>query len=327
MKRYKLVNKYVVLSIIFVLLTGCYQEKKILKYINKGDYKKVSKFLDSGVDIDKKYISSYSDLLEFSPLEKSVFTGNTKMVKILLQAGADPSVKSLYSQKSPLHYALEENYTEIVELLIENGADIALEDFNGETPIYGAIENKSYNLVKILIEKGTDVNYVAPEYYSPLRLACRKSTIEIVQLLIDAGADVNYVSSNGKLTALSDAIISNSKDKIELLLKSGAQIDLITKSSTSLLESVYFDNNFDLMRFLLEKGADPWLGNEVDDSQIYNFLKYNETDLVLELIPYGSDIQYNQFIKVYEYSEKRKFSEVVEALKEIPKNRIVGERI
>jgi len=45
-----------------------------------------------------------------------------------------------------------------VKYLIEQGADINIENESGETPLFNACSSGNENLVKYLIEHGADIN-------------------------------------------------------------------------------------------------------------------------------------------------------------------------
>ena len=56
-----------------------------------------------------------------TPLISAIYSRSPKVVKLLLEKGASPSLET-QQQKKPLDYAKEENLFEIIELLIEYGA-------------------------------------------------------------------------------------------------------------------------------------------------------------------------------------------------------------
>ncbi len=60
--------------------------------------------------------------------------------------------------------------------------------------LISACGNGSTEVVQLLLEKGADVNRVYKDRYTPLSAACSAGSIEIVQLLLENGADVNKVA-------------------------------------------------------------------------------------------------------------------------------------
>ena len=73
--------------------------------------------------------------------------------QILIQKGADPSLKDKYGY-SLLHKAAEGGNTSIINELLSLGLDVRLKDVYGVTPLARAIENSNSDAVKFLISKG-----------------------------------------------------------------------------------------------------------------------------------------------------------------------------
>src|SRR5262245_3910697 len=77
---------------------------------------------------------------------------------------------------------------------------------------------------------------------------------EITQLLLEAGAKVNHAHVG--VTPLMSAVGSNKKDKVELFLAHGAEVNLMTEHATALNYAVLRDNP-KMAEILLNAGADP----------------------------------------------------------------------
>jgi ankyrin repeat protein len=114
---------------------------------------------------------------------------------------------------APLHWPSHNNYTEIVSLLLNAGANIEADEINcyGGKPLHWASEHAPA-AVRVLLDRGGDVNSrnrkTDSDFYgmTPLIMnATQKDDCsEVTELLISAGADVTAVDANGK-TALGHA--------------------------------------------------------------------------------------------------------------------------
>jgi hypothetical protein len=86
--------------------------------------------------------------VEIDPLCKAVATGNTKMVKTLIDQGADVNVKSNGMQ--PIHYAAKYNRVELIKMLITAGADVHSICDNGYSPLSHAKKSKANEAAQFL---------------------------------------------------------------------------------------------------------------------------------------------------------------------------------
>lgn len=67
----------------------------------------------------------------FTPLLLAAYELNFKMVKVLLELGADPNKANIKSGKTPIMYAMTNNRIDITELLLDYNADINIKDKYG----------------------------------------------------------------------------------------------------------------------------------------------------------------------------------------------------
>ncbi|WP_341810873.1 ankyrin repeat domain-containing protein [Wolbachia endosymbiont (group B) of Chesias legatella] len=75
------------------------------------------------------------------------------LVDLLLQAGADPNIKS-NEGKTPLHYAANRNYAyPIIDLLLEGKANPNIQDNTGKTPLQTVIDNNNVNSLECFLTK------------------------------------------------------------------------------------------------------------------------------------------------------------------------------
>ena len=175
-----------------------------------------------------------------SKLLEATISGDVKSVKKLLKEGADPNVRD-EEGRTPLHHAVKDNRLDIVKLLVESGADVNAPDNYGLTPLHYAVHCGYEKFVDFLLRHGADPNAKdiggnTPLHISafeghpatiilPLELGSRSEEPEtymrIAKLLIKSGADVN-MKNNGGRTPLHAAVLQNRIDIVRLLLESGA---------------------------------------------------------------------------------------------------------
>ena len=137
--------------------------------------------------------------------------------KKLIKEGADLNDRT-EAGESVLAYALKcKCDQDMLELLIESGADLFYTDEEGVSIFDFAITYNNMYVIKLLLEKGIDVNETFRKSgFTALMAAVCYGRSAIVKLLLDAGADVNAVDSKG-LNALAFAKKMHKKSMIELL--------------------------------------------------------------------------------------------------------------
>ncbi|EUC28323.1 hypothetical protein COCCADRAFT_30391 [Bipolaris zeicola 26-R-13] len=95
---------------------------------------------------------------------------------------------------------------------------------DGTTPLIIAAEQGHYEMIEILVDKGADVNAQSGQYGNALQAASTKGYKEIAMLLLDKGADVNAQSGQYG-NALQVASVVGHKEIAMLLLDKGADVN------------------------------------------------------------------------------------------------------
>ena len=118
---------------------------------------------------------------------------------------------------TPLYRSIISGDVSSTIYLINNGADPNIKCTMGETPLYQAVEMEKIDHIKILLKNGADPNITNDDGISPLHTAVNKQNITIVKLLLKYGANPNLKSKLYQQTPLHLAI-KNNADPIFLLL-------------------------------------------------------------------------------------------------------------
>ncbi|KAI4261172.1 MAG: hypothetical protein L6R42_003623 [Xanthoria sp. 1 TBL-2021] len=187
----------------------------------------------------------------WKPLIDAIRAGtqrHNKVVKILLDHGADVNAKHPATGKTSLHFAIENpffpGYTNIIRILLEHGADANALDKNKDSPLlqilyggYKALEKHKRDALACLLQDHIDVNVnITPlgTLDMPIHLAVRRRDAIAVAILIHRGSRVNDPNSTG-LTPLRIAASSWSEtspeddmEVLKYLLLGGANVNEAT---------------------------------------------------------------------------------------------------
>lgn len=118
--------------------------------------------------------------LVYTPLVYAVQQGNKELVQTLLDAGADANAKT-QSGQLPLQHALDNS--EILQLLLKAKANPDTTNSSGDTPLIAAVRNGNIEAVKILLAAGANTELPDSSGNMPLQVAEQNYQTEITELL------------------------------------------------------------------------------------------------------------------------------------------------
>ncbi|XP_052837100.1 transient receptor potential channel pyrexia isoform X2 [Drosophila gunungcola] len=136
---------------------------------------------------------------ESTALHLAADEGNVECVDLLLAKGADAKLKN-HRGFTPLHLAARTSSLDCVESLLKNGnADANAEDFDHRTPLHAAVgkSENAYDIMETLIQWGANVNHKDIYGFTALHLAALDGLVQCVEMLIFHGADVTTKSKKG----------------------------------------------------------------------------------------------------------------------------------
>jgi len=148
--------------------------------------------------------------------------GYTSIAQLLLANGADPTIKNNTNYKA-LVYACKNGHEDIVKILlddnIENKDDLGINLQSGTyqyTPLIYACKNGNEGIAKALLENGADVNVQNIDGDTALIWACKNQHQSIVELLLRYNA-LTYLKNNRGFTAFSWALYKKNKVIFKIL--------------------------------------------------------------------------------------------------------------
>lgn len=120
----------------------------------------------------------------------AITNGDIGLVTGMLDAGMDANAPLHdFDDIRPIHVAAGGATPQIVELLIERGADPAhVEDRSKHTPLHDACRNGKTENAAILLRHNVPLDFQGNSKLAPLHLAAANGHTEICKMLIERGA-------------------------------------------------------------------------------------------------------------------------------------------
>ena len=218
------------------------------------------------------------------PLHACARRGCTEVVKLLLANGADPNLAK-DNGATPLHVAAENGHQAVVGLLLGRQADPNLAFSDGVTPLSIAAQNGYQVVVELLLANGVDPNRASDDGATPLYVAAHNGHQAVVELLLDRQANPNLTRRSDGATALYVAARNGHQAVVELLLDRQANPNLTRRSDGATPLYVAARNGHQaVVKLLLDRQVNPNLTRRSDGATPLYVAAQNGHQAVVELL-------------------------------------------
>ena len=190
-----------------------------------------------------------------SPLVDAVRTGNAAQVRALIDKRVDVNATQ-QDGTTPLHWAVDRDRPDIVQMLIRAGANVKAANRYGATPLWLASVNGNPKTIAMLLEGGADAGSANADGETALMVAARTGQTDAVNLLLARGADSNAKEGWRGQTALMWAAAEGHAAVIDLLVARGADLKMRSNAGFTALLFAAREGRIAAVDALLKAGAD-----------------------------------------------------------------------
>ena len=146
-----------------------------------------------------------------------------------------------------LHYATKKNDVQRMRLLIKHGANCNARDSENRTPLHWAVKYGDHpDVVELLINEGADVEAQDINLLTPFLLAALHQRHQSVEMLLVRGASIEAVNIVGR-SALHFAAVNNDLRMTKILISHKIKVDVVSRWGFTPL---HFANNPDIVSIL-----------------------------------------------------------------------------
>ncbi|HBC75655.1 MAG TPA: hypothetical protein DC017_12555 [Candidatus Wallbacteria bacterium] len=233
--------------------------------------------------------------------------GNEKIVKLLLDRGANPNIAGKIllpplaeggEGEAPitataLTAACAAGKAGIVKMLCAHGADVNFADPQGLTPLIIAVMAKNLDMVKTVVEAGATIEARDSQGFTALAMAAYVSDARIFEYLLSRGADFNTATGRG-FTPLMIAAGNNGFEIARMLINMGCKIEACDEedAANALIFSIRARNS-KITEMLIDKTQFIDAGDKYRNSPLIIAAAVGDVWAVSKLISHGANVNHH----------------------------------
>ena len=214
------------------------------------------------------------------------------VLSLLLEAGANPNARGV-NRHTPLMNSIAAGASlESIQALIDGGANVNAENDQNRSAILILTSRRyaSPEILSALIEAGANPNAMDSSLTTPLMEACKQNNTAMVETLLNAGARVDLRDRNSRTPILHAAANGAPLEIYELLKKAGADINGTTRQGASpLMVALESNTGTEAFEALLRAGANPNHQGLDTISILMSAIASQDINIVRLLLNYGAD--------------------------------------
>ncbi|XP_046550762.1 ankyrin repeat domain-containing protein 50-like [Haliotis rubra] len=244
--------------------------------------------------------------------------GHTKVMELLVGKGAKLSLVDSFGFNI-IHSACHGGDLEMVKYVLSQ----TMLDINGgvqcgRTAMMLAAENGHKDVVELLVDTGADVSLVDETGDNILHCACRGGDVEVVQYILSQNmVDINSLGHEKKTPVMLAGQYGH-KEVVEVLVKHGANLSLRDKVGDNILHLACFKGHVDVVKYIIslhrvyidsrgfERKTPVMKAGEGGHKEVVEFLvnhgadlalRDSDTNIILHLISYwGGSVDVGKYV-------------------------------
>ncbi|XP_033943416.1 dynein axonemal heavy chain 12 isoform X1 [Pseudochaenichthys georgianus] len=232
--------------------------------------------------------------LNRTALHESAFLGLENFVHLLLESCADPNARDI-KKKTPLALAAQNGHLNVVEALLQKGANVCCESESGPV-LFDAAASGNPDIISLLLDHGADPNQPLSSGHLPIHRVAYHGHILALERLIPV-TKLEAVKEGG-MSPLHSAAAGGHAHCVEILLKADYDPNFMLHTSVRCnydddrRSALYFsvsNNDLQCTRLLLEAGA---MVNQDPINCLQLALRQGHYEMINQLLKFGANVNY-----------------------------------
>ncbi|KAJ5557218.1 hypothetical protein N7494_001133 [Penicillium frequentans] len=230
--------------------------------VNNQDLGMIRKLLERGASPN----IGFDNLENQTPLQKASSLGNNDIVQELIKHGAEVNASPYtFRGRTALQAACEGGHESTAKILLSFGAAIKAEraGVDGVSAIEASLNSNNFGLTQLFLDK--EPNAISSDPVTSRQIIGRaldiwNCNVSLLELLIRGGADVGKAPNLESRSYLHIAAAKGNFEMVQCLILAGTNINhrwkKISGGEVTALQSAVASRNIDIVKLLLERGAD-----------------------------------------------------------------------
>lgn len=259
--------------------------RSLVEACSDGDVSTVRKLLTEGKSVHETTEEGES------LLSLACSAGYLELAQVLLAMHANVEDRGVKGDCTPLMEAASAGHVEIVALLLNHAAEVNAQSSSGNTALMYACAGGHEEVVKVLLECAANVEDHNENGHTPLMEAASAGHVGVARILLEYGAGINTHSNEFKESALTLACYKGHLDMVRFLLEAGADQEHKTDEMHTALMEASMDGHVEVARLLLDSGAQVNMPADSFESPLTLAACGGHTELAVLLIERGANIE------------------------------------
>lgn len=265
------------------------QDSPVSRAVRRGEREALHKALERFRDR-----INLLDRFGFAPLHHAVINDRMDLAGLLLEAGADPDVRSAF-KSTPLLLCGNHGMVDLARDLLRRGADPMQKTIKSTTPVMVACHYGHRELVRLLLDQpamnADHISLANHENATALHWAVGVGDQIIVDMLLDAGATLP-IRDHKQWNLLHFAVYSQSLPMTLRMMNLGVPVNDVDQRGATPLHFACWDRaSVEIAELLLECGADPFRAMELGWTPSRLAAAWNNSDCLALLSRYETFTQ------------------------------------
>ena len=218
----------------------------------KGDLEEVKNLIEK-----KPNLLNLKDERGMVPLHYAIDSGHDQVALFLINQGADLSARDAVYGATPFHFTAYKGNLDVARIILSiNKSFLEEEDLRKKTPLLYACESGQPEMVEYLLDCGANLKARDHLGLTPLMNACAGWNMEVIGILVGRGVDINEITvyQDREYTALVVAALYGFRQMVDYLIDMKAEIPISIRELT--LQYAVRGNHKKLFEYVQEKGLD-----------------------------------------------------------------------